>query len=228
MAPSGHRLSTAAALLKKNLDFIAAHPKPKRPISGFLKFASHVRPTLVKENPSLNVTQLAKLTASKWKEADESLKKKFSDEYLEDKKKYDTALKEYNAAMSKLDPKVVIAREEEIRREKQEKLKSQEKRAMLKRKADLGQPKKPLSSYLMFLQDQRSEQGELPYKEWVAKMTQKWKNMGESEKQTYQSRYLKAKEEHDESMAKWAKRMCEMGNSDVLPKKLIPSPSTSK
>lgn len=34
--------------------------------------------------------------------------------------------------MSKLDPKVVIAREEEIRREKQEKLKSQEKRAMLK------------------------------------------------------------------------------------------------
>eukprot|EP00760_Papus_ankaliazontas_P025043 PhM_4_TR2461/c1_g1_i1/m.15295 len=52
------------AVKKKEQD--QEQPRPKKPRSGYMRFAAEIRPRLMKENPGFRATELAKLTGVEW------------------------------------------------------------------------------------------------------------------------------------------------------------------
>ncbi|KAF6214076.1 hypothetical protein GE061_011807 [Apolygus lucorum] len=187
---------------------LGIRPKPKRPMSAFLKFTSNiVRPSLVKDSPSLPITQITKIAAEKWKSVDDNTKKKLTKEYQDEMVGYRAAMVEYVKELASVDRKLLEKHDPKLRKEKL---------ALKKKRFELGCPKRPITAYLSYLQTRRSEQGNLPYKDWVSKMAEVWKNLDASEKAKYVQRYEHDKAAFVQQMAAWEKKMRESGNAHLL------------
>uniref|UniRef100_A0A0A9XF38 Transcription factor A, mitochondrial n=1 Tax=Lygus hesperus TaxID=30085 RepID=A0A0A9XF38_LYGHE len=152
-----HRISSSPQSRRITLeDKIGIRPKPKRPMSAFLKFSSNiVRPNLIKDNPSLPITQVTKIAAERWKSVDDDTKKKLAKEYQDEMVGYRAAMVEYLKELSTVDSKLLEKHDPKLRKEKL---------ALKKKRFELGCPKRPLTAYLSYLQTRRSEQGNVPYK----------------------------------------------------------------
>lgn len=94
--------------------------RPKKPLTPFFRFLNHARAQTpkAKDMPSTDfIRQLAK----KWQTVDETLKKKFTEEYLKERAEFTKKISFYE---SKLTP----TQKEEIRAAKEEKAAVKEKR----------------------------------------------------------------------------------------------------
>uniref|UniRef100_A0A0A9WJY4 Transcription factor A, mitochondrial n=1 Tax=Lygus hesperus TaxID=30085 RepID=A0A0A9WJY4_LYGHE len=204
-----HRISSSPQSRRITLeDKIGIRPKPKRPMSAFLKFSSNiVRPNLIKDNPSLPITQVTKIAAERWKSVDDDTKKKLAKEYQDEMVGYRAAMVEYLKELSTVDSKLLEKHDPKLRKEKL---------ALKKKRFELGCPKRPLTAYLSYLQTRRSEQGNVPYKDWVSKMAEVWKNLDASEKAKYVQRYEHDKAAFVQQMAAWEKKMRDSGNAHLL------------
>ena len=63
--------------------------KQKRPASAYILFSKDIRPTIVKENPTMKSKEIVKMIAAKWKIMNENEKKKYQEMHLLAKKEYE-------------------------------------------------------------------------------------------------------------------------------------------
>lgn len=190
---------------------LGIQPKPKRPMTAFLKFSSSiVRPSVLKENPNTPVTQITKIAAERWKSVDSDIKKQLTDEFKLEMEKYRQAMSEYEKALSKVEIGLI---------EKYESNEQQQKKAFKRRRLALGCPKQPKPAYIFYHQERRSEQGNIPYKEWVVKVAEDWKNLDEESKLKYFRLHENEKNIYAEKKAIWEREMKASGHEDVLSKK---------
>ncbi|KAI8341787.1 hypothetical protein BC941DRAFT_173561 [Chlamydoabsidia padenii] len=71
---------------------------PKHPMSGFLYFASDVRPEIVQKHPSSNVGAISKLLAERWKKMTDQDKLPWEEKAREDKARYAREVMEFKLA----------------------------------------------------------------------------------------------------------------------------------
>ncbi|KAJ5074157.1 high mobility group protein dsp1 [Anaeramoeba ignava] len=79
--------------------------KPRKPPTGYLLFAHHIRPQIKQLNPKMKITELGKLTGEKWRILSDEEKKTFLDQAEELKQKYLIELELYQKKKQEEEPK---------------------------------------------------------------------------------------------------------------------------
>lgn len=193
--------STSAVPLKK---------RPKRPLAPYLRFAMLERPSLVKANPKVKVSEIASLLGQKWTNLSDEEKQKFSEEYLQEMPAYSKQIEKYNQSLTEADKDAIknAKLQKELRREKREKR---------DRNKELGKPKKPQTPFLLYLVP-RTQKGIDPraYAEKCKEIANEWNNLPEDEKKPYMEKYQAEKLKYDTELHKWEQKMLRQGYTDVV------------
>lgn len=178
-------------------------------MTPYFRYLIQVRPSIVQKNPHLKSTEIVKLISQEWEKADAKIKKdldaefkKELDYYTVQKMKYDTSLTEKQKA--------------DIKQVRLEKLEAKERRKQRKRMKELGRPKKPPTSFVLFMNSKKTERGDVPFREWQLKMSKEWENMPQEAKDKYTEQAKKEQELWREKMVKWEEQMIRLGNMDVV------------
>ncbi|CAH1400426.1 unnamed protein product [Nezara viridula] len=202
--------SVLNATPKKTIEEKLGIPRrPKRPPTSFMIFASERRPALIQQNPDKKPSALIKMISEEWKILDESKKKELQERFKKDWVKYLQDSKNYDESLSP-------GEKERIKIEKEEAKILQAKRTLKKKRAELGCPKKPGSSYMYFMQTKLKERHGESFVEFQQKVRKQWEDLPSSEKKKFEEMYKKDLEEYREKMAEWNKQMLAMGNRDVV------------
>ena len=94
LSPKPVKATKVRATKKNDKQTEETKPKIKRPASAYILFSKDIRPTIVKENPTLKAKDIIKIVADKWKELDGTEKKKYEEMHLIAKKEYDELKKQ--------------------------------------------------------------------------------------------------------------------------------------
>eukprot|EP00659_Diplonema_papillatum_P004888 gene4888-7546_t len=167
---------------------------PKRPLSAYFIFSGEKRVEVKEENPDLKIGEVAKKLGELWGEMSDAEKKPYQKKAEALKAKYQEDLKEYEANKEDDDED-----EDEDDEPKKKKKKTAAK--------DPNAPKKPLTSYFLFLADKRAstkaENPDLNNKELVTELGRMWSALGDDEKQVYETQNAKAKAEYAKALEKY-------------------------
>jgi len=158
--------------------------KPKQPLSGYMRFVQDIRDDLKSENPGASITDIARLAGEKWRECSEAEKDKYQKAYKKDKAKYDIAMQSY------VPPKG-----------------SAEAGKKRKKEKDPNAPKKPLTAYFAWMNENRdrikSENEGASIGE-VAKIAgEEWRGLDAGSKSKYEKAYKAAMEVYKDEMANY-------------------------
>jgi len=154
--------------------------RPKRPMSSYMLFANDMRSQLKSENPDAPITEIAKLTGQAWKEADEATKKKYQ-------KKHDAAMAKYNEIVADM-PAVT-------------------KSGKRKKEKDPNAPKRPMSAYFLWFNDNRQRLKDENPGSSVTDLGKiagaAWRDLDDEDKEEYQGKAAEAKEAYEEAMSEY-------------------------
>lgn len=165
-------------MLKSLEEKLGLPPRPKKPASAYFRFMGEVRPTIVAKNPKLKQTEVMTMMGKMWKSLDESKKEKFSKGYKEDMARYSNVIAEYRDRLS----------EDDIRKIKETKFEKKERKLVLshqKKSRDLGKPRKPMSSYLRYFQEQKDRQPKEKHSDFVKRVSVRWHALADAEREKY-------------------------------------------
>jgi high mobility group protein B1 len=153
---------------------------PKPSVNAYIHFSRDNRDEVKEENPSSKASDITKIIAQKWKEADEDLKQEYKEKAEQDKVRYEKELENYEPKEGFVNPK--------------------EKKS--KKKAKKSGPSKPLNAYMWFCKDKREELKNkgLDNKEILREMGKLWKNLSDKKKKPYNEKAEQDKERYAEEM----------------------------
>lgn len=165
----------------------SSNQKPKNVRSAFFLYVADQKQHLLNERKDLagNVQEIVKILGERWKASDESVKNRYKDLSIQDKKRYEEEVLKF-----KLDG----GNPDDLKRKKSKKsLKNQEEAPKLK-------IKKPASAYILFCNEARKtlkeKQPSLSFSETANQLSQLWKNCDAASKAKYEALAKTAKEEH--------------------------------
>eukprot|EP00040_Diaphanoeca_grandis_P026865 m.151423 g.151423 ORF g.151423 m.151423 type:complete len:891 (-) comp30759_c4_seq2:2534-5206(-) len=178
--------------------------EPKRPQSSFFLFSSKMRAQVKIDFPELSVSETAKKMGEMWKEVTEEEKIPYQEEFEANKLIYAKEMEEF-----KLKQIAEGGDDDDI----PEKSKKSSKRGK-KIRFD-GEPKNPLSSYLIFAQSIREklkeENPELKMTEMSKVIGTKWSEIKDEEKQKYVDEAAKLKAQYESDMLEFKAALKEKG-----------------
>jgi len=164
--------------------------RPKRAMSSFMFFANHKRAEVRSLHPDLKITDIGKKLGEMWKALDETEKKKYEDEAAKDKERYSHAMETYTAPIEESEED-----EEEPKKKKKKVVK----------KKDPNQPKRAVTSFMLFASDKRAEvkaaNPDMKVGEVGKKLAQLWKDTSIEEKKPWEDKAAKDKERYTQEMA---------------------------
>lgn len=158
---------------------------PKRPMSGFLHFAKENRASYASEHPDAAPKDVVKAMAEQWNELTPEDKAPFLNLYQEAKERYQTDLQMF------LEAGGVLPKNKSKKDKKQKRAKPAVKR--------------PLSAYVLYTIAVRpsyvEEHPEAKATEVIKALAKSWKDLDESEKQTFVEQAEEAKAKYIEEVA---------------------------
>lgn len=197
-------------------------PRPKRPVNAFIRYVQSVRSSLHAKNPKASPADISKLAATQWQVLDAASKSKLEEEY---KKEQAVWLEENAKYLSQLTDQ----QKEEIRQTRAEKTEEKAKREYRKKVKELGKPKRPLNGFLLFCADVKPKNlNKQENQSQIKLMGQKWAQLSEAEKAPYNSRAAEALVKYHEQMKQWEDKMIAEDHLDVIRRKHIILPTSSK
>uniref|UniRef100_A0A182NB24 HMG box domain-containing protein n=1 Tax=Anopheles dirus TaxID=7168 RepID=A0A182NB24_9DIPT len=200
--------------------------KPKRPVNAYIRFAQSIRSSLATSNPKASPTEISKLAAVKWQTLDQASKTKLEEEF---KREQAVWLQKNAKYLSQL----TDAQKQELKAERQlradEKVKRDQKRLL----KELGRPKRPLNSFLLFCAQHKPVSGlnKEENKVQMKNLGLQWKRLPESEKERYTKEAEAEMKRYQEEMKRWEDKMLASENMEVVRKRnvlLTPSPASSR
>jgi len=165
-----------------------ARAQPKRPLSSYMLWMSENRDRLKGELGTSNVGTIGKEAGRQWREIGAGVKSEYAVRAAELKREYEAELQEFLAAGG------VVAKKS---------------RAKARAKKDPNAPKRPLSAYMRWLQDNRQQiVASLPAgQQGVAAVAKaagvQWKTVSEDEKRKYQDLVEAAKAEYQKQLEEY-------------------------
>jgi len=163
--------------LEKKLGFPL---KPKEPLAPYFRFLREMRPQIALEYPNMTNKERVALIAKNWESLTEKEKEKFAIDYKNEIIKFSKALANYNNALT-ADQKTMI-------KEKIEEIGKKKLILFYKKKArELNKPKKPTSSFLRFLHEQKDRQPNERYKDHIKRVSQRWMALSITKKRLYKT-----------------------------------------
>eukprot|EP00054_Salpingoeca_dolichothecata_P037358 m.10670 g.10670 ORF g.10670 m.10670 type:complete len:874 (+) comp7463_c0_seq1:108-2729(+) len=187
---------------------------PKRPQNAYMLFVNATREQTKEKNPEMSAKELLSELGRQWREMEQETKTGWETKAKQAKQDYTTAMEVYRTEH----PEAAVEEEEE-----------KEKKKPAKRKRDPNAPKKPQSSYFLFMADVRektkADNPDLDHKQLTSKLGELWGSLSAEEKQVYTDKATVAKEKYKEEYAEYLKANPEAAKKQTEKK---PKSSSSK
>lgn len=207
--------------LKRNIEKNILPPKPKKPLNAFMLYFLSVKDKLHKEYPNCTQKDMLKKVAEQWAQVDPTVKQNLQKQYTEQHSVYKQKLMDYKNSIT--DDQQMLIRKELIKQEH-----ALEKSQIKQKLAELGKPKRPLSVFVLFLQDNRMlKDSKVPQKDWMRNMSKEWKNLTIEAKNKYSAEAARLLEKYKTETKKWEENMIQEGHQDLLKSTLKSKRDTS-
>merc|ERR1719228_2529505 len=175
--------------------------------------------------PSLSVPEVLKVLGEMWRRVNPTEKEKYEARARLRRKQFDGAMDKWKAETSEEERKAldVAKREEKLKKEKAENLAKQkrEKKLLLE---ELGQPKKPLTTFFLYMQEQKALKNRtatgaaMKQKDFISSCVEKYKKLTPAETQILKTRYEANKKSYEAAIEIWNKKMTQDGKITNLQK----------
>jgi len=202
---------------------------PKRPLTPFFAFAQDERSNILAGNSSMKITEVMKIASQRFKALSDGEKQKYAEITKNQNAIYKTQMDELKNSE---EGKQLL---EDIRKTKiEKKIKSLKMKIKAAKKMN-GYPKKPLSSYVNFIQNEYDKTNpSLKASERFAAAAAAWKNTSEAEKQKFIVTEA-SKEDYKKDLQTWKEQNSDQVEKinamtlqmDNLKKKLNPKAATA-
>merc|ERR1719219_2454395 len=167
---------------------------PKRPLSAYMLWAAATRDEVVEDNPEFSNTDVARFLGKMWKDVGEGEKEPFVQKAEKLKAKYESAKAKYikSSGYKKF----------------QEELKEWKAKAAKKPfPKDPDAPKRPMSSYMFFVNEQRpyvvSEHPDMKATDVLRELGKRWSKLSSKQQAPYVVMQKEAKEQYAEELARY-------------------------
>ncbi|NXH14231.1 TFAM factor, partial [Bucco capensis] len=183
--------------------------RPKRPLSAYFRFLKEKRDVFKQKNPEMNTVQLVKKMAGAWKELPASQKQVYEEARKTDWERYKEQLAVYEAQLT---PAQAVALKEERRKRLLRKRSLRVKKEL----AMLGKPKRPRSSFNIFVSENFQQSEGISPVAKLKKLFDVWQKMSSSQKQPYLQLAEDDKVRYENEMKSWEAKMVELGREDLV------------
>ncbi|XP_053610715.1 transcription factor A, mitochondrial [Plodia interpunctella] len=183
--------------------------KPKRPLTPFFKFMTQMRPALLAKNPGITSKEAIAWSSKHWQQLDAETKAQMAKEYEKDLEDYKKIKEIYESSLTE-------EQKEDIKRVKEEMAAAKEKRKLKAEYAELGRPKKPMSSYFLYIQTRKDIFQGKHIKEYQKKMREDWLRLPESERVKFEKQAQQLMEKYRKDIEAWELKMISIGRTDLV------------
>ena len=156
--------------------------KPKRPMSGYLRFCNQARPKITAENPGAKLGDISKLMGAQWRALSDKEKVPFNDAYNQAMVGHKKVMEEYNVKLAALPTPPLTPTKGGNGKKK-------------RKKKDPNAPKRPLNGYFRFQKvvkaKVKSENPEAKITEIAKLIGAQWKTMSDSDKAPFNDAFKK-------------------------------------
>lgn len=158
---------------------------PKKAMSAYLLFSSHIRPEVKKENPDAPFAEIAKIIGAKYKKLSPEERAKWDKKAGVEKQRYKDEMADYSAPEEDSDD-------------------DDKKKKPAKKKKDPNAPKKPTTSFMQFNNANRArikkENPDATFSEMAKLVSVAWKAIEPDEKKKYEDLAATDKQRYLEAM----------------------------
>ncbi|XP_071129781.1 transcription factor A, mitochondrial-like [Mytilus edulis] len=203
---------------KEKIDIHSLPKAPKRPMTSYLEFYKNHYNEIVENNnlqaDKKKASKAVQICSGMWESLDDVTRKGYQDRAHVRLEAYREEMKKFKDSLTAEQKELLKEAKKQIR---EEKIKKKEKKEEKQKNTEHGLPKRPLSSYMIFVNSKMPN----PYSdksatEFVQMLGHEWKEMSKQEKQSFEVLYAEAKEEYNLKMTEWVENMVEQGDgSDV-------------
>merc|ERR1712223_1711927 len=181
---------------------------PKKPVTAYIRYANEVRPDVMKKNPNMKVSEVAKLMGQMWKEVPTAKKEALTKAYQMDKEAY---LKQFEQFKSTSEGQEFL---EKQKLEKPEKKLKKAKSQLSTLKTEMGKPKRyPLAINLFASEQMKGMSG--PVTDRIKVISEKWKNMSQEQKSPFVKKSDELKAIYEKELAHWEETVGKEGLSKL-------------
>ncbi|KAM3965791.1 mitochondrial transcription factor A [Aphomia sociella] len=194
---------------KKSAEEKLGIEKPKRPLTPYFKFMTQMRPALLAKNPGITSKEAVAWTSKHWQELDAETKTQMVKEYEKDMEDYKKIKQIYESSLTE-------QQKTDIKQLKEEMTAAKEKRKLKAEYKELGRPKKPMSSYFLFVQTRKEAFQGKNMKEYQEKMKAEWLKLTESERFKYEKQAQELMNKYKKDIEAWELKMITIGRTDLV------------
>lgn len=191
--------------------------KPKRPLTPFFKFMTQMRPALLAKQPGISAKEAIAWSSKHWQQLDAETKAQMAKEYDKDREDYKKIKAIYEASLT--DQQKI-----EIKQLKEEMAEAKEKRKIKAEYKEMGRPKKPMSSYFLFMQSRKETFQVKNLKELQEKLKKEWSSLPAAEKVKFEKQAQDLLAKYKKDMETWELKMISLGRSDLVRSKTLREP----
>ncbi|VDI37058.1 Hypothetical predicted protein [Mytilus galloprovincialis] len=172
---------------KEKIDIHSLPKAPKRPMTSYLEFYKNHYNEIVENNnlqaDKKKASKAVQICSGMWESLDDVTRKGYQDRAHVRLEAYREEMKKFKDSLTAEQKELLKEAKKQIR---EEKIKKKEKKEEKQRNAEHGLPKRPLSSYMIFVNSKMPN----PYSdksatEFVQMLGHEWKEMSKQEKQFY-------------------------------------------
>ncbi|CAI9722207.1 Hypothetical predicted protein [Octopus vulgaris] len=185
-------------------------PKPpKKPYTMFFEFLDRNRQAVVSNNPGIKNPEVISLISNMYRNLSEADKTLLREESV---KRFQAYKEEYVKFKASLSPQQLQAMTILSQKKKASRLKREKKRAEKK----YGHPQRPISSYGVFVRENKGKRGNMGFAEFSKYLSRIWKEMSDKEKSVYHDMSLAERERYAVQMVDWEQLMLEEGRPELI------------
>jgi len=169
---------------------------PKRPLSAYIAWQNSVRAKVTKSMPEgSSIGELGKKFGEMWNKMSDAQKAPFQNKYKSEMEKYNKKMEKYKTT------KEWAA----FQKKKEEHKLNNVKKSKFKK--DENAPKRPLSAYIMFANDNRDKlvAGGMSFTEAMSKCGEMWGKLSAAKKKPYEDKAAAAKAKYAKTLEKYKK-----------------------
>lgn len=183
--------------------------KPKKPLTPFFRFMKQIRPSIIEENPNLPITEISRRISQKWGNIDPKVRNDIELQYHKDKEAYDQARLNYESSLSS-------EQKDAMAQERLKIVQAKTKRKLKKKAKEQDKPKKPPTSYGLFVLSKANSRGNIPVTEWSKDLSKEWKNLDEAKKNKFINEAKELQAKFSKDLEVWEEKMVNLGHVDLL------------
>lgn len=188
--------------------------RPKAPLNSYMRYLVQQKPLVVKNNPAITLTEIAKKIGQQWRTLSPEQKRPFAVAALREREQFKRDLEQYRARLTPAQ----IEQQAEERRQRRAKLSAKRKKKEL---TDLGKPKRKRSAFNIYVSEHYDKARGHNLMTKMKSITEDWKKLMTHQKQVYMQLAEDDGVRYKNEMRSWENHMVEIGRADLLREKTI-------